>query len=237
MSSRPVSGKTLRQTRRRIRTFRDRVLGAVRKGLLDDRGSGFALLAGFGVIALVVAGFFILPRILGNRPGGGEMAVIILIGMIIGAIVLIVFLSFRRVRVRRTTAGALEAVRWDAFRRYLTDFSRLQDAPVISLDLWDRYLVYAITFGVAEEVLEQARLHAPPELEQTSSLYWFGKLRLLGWSHRERLCRAQLCSVRGLHTAFLQWGRRWLLGWWWRWRRWRRGRRLVGASAFYRFGG
>src|SRR5690606_4350242 len=78
--------------------------------------------------------------------------------------------------------GALEAARWEAFRRYLTDFSRLEEAPVISLDLWDRYLVYAIAFGVAEEVLEQARLHAPPELEQTSSIYWYGNYGYSGGS-------------------------------------------------------
>ena len=70
--------------------------------------------------------------------------------------------------------GALEAARWEAFKRYLADFSRLDDAPVISLQLWDRFLIYAITFGIAQEVLEQARLHAPPELETQSSIYWFG---------------------------------------------------------------
>lgn len=102
------------------------------------------------------------------------MALLIAVGALIGAIVLTVIVSFRRVRVKRTKKGALEAARWAAFKRYLADFSRLAEAPVISLELWDRYLVYAITFGVAEEVLEQARLHAPPELEGASSINWFG---------------------------------------------------------------
>ncbi|MDK1103311.1 MAG: DUF2207 domain-containing protein [Actinomycetota bacterium] len=125
-------------------------------------------------IILVVGSFFILPGLFGNRPGGTTMALLIAVGALIGAIVLTVIVSFRRVRVKRTKKGALEAARWAAFKRYLADFSRLAEAPVISLELWDRYLVYAITFGVAEEVLEQARLHAPPELEGASSIYWFG---------------------------------------------------------------
>ncbi len=77
-------------------------------------------------------------------------------------------------RTKRTKDGALEAERWIAFRRYLRDFSRLEEAPAISLALWEKFLVYGITLGVAEQVLEQARLHAPVELEQTSSLFWYG---------------------------------------------------------------
>ena len=47
----------------------------------------------------------------------------------------------------------------DAFRRYLTDFPRLQEAPPATLDLWERYLVYGIAFGIAERVLQGAQLH------------------------------------------------------------------------------
>ena len=35
--------------------------------------------------------------------------------------------------------------------------SRLEEAPVISLDLWDRYLVYGAALRVAEEVLDATR--------------------------------------------------------------------------------
>ena len=55
----------------------------------------------------------------------------------------------------------LEAERWDAFRRYLTDFPRLQDAPPATLELWERFLVYGIAFGIAERVLQGAQLHMP----------------------------------------------------------------------------
>ena len=75
--------------------------------------------------------------------------------------------------VRRSKPGALLDARWKAFRRYLQHFSRLAEAPAISLPLWEEYLVYGIALGVAEDVLEAARMHAPPELE-SSSLYWYG---------------------------------------------------------------
>jgi uncharacterized membrane protein len=94
--------------------------------------------------------------------------------LIVGVIGLFVLMSFRRVKVKRTPAGALEAARWSAFRDYLKDFSQLEQAPAISLALWNDYLIYGITFGVAAQVLEQARLHAPEALAETSAIYWYG---------------------------------------------------------------
>ena len=157
------------------RAFRSEVVSAVRgAGFLDERGAAAAVVVAVGLIAAGVAAFLIMNATLRGRPGGTAAVFLIVAGMGVGAVLLLVLLAFRRVRVKRSPAGAMEAERWGAFRRYLADFSNLEEAPVISLDLWDRFLVYAIVFGVASEVLERARLDAPPELERTSSIYWFG---------------------------------------------------------------
>jgi uncharacterized membrane protein len=73
---------------------------------------------------------------------------------------------------RRSPAAQQEAERWEAFRRYLTDFPRLDLAPPSSLQLWERLLVYGIAFGIADRVLEGAHLHMPEELHNASSIYW-----------------------------------------------------------------
>jgi uncharacterized membrane protein len=73
--------------------------------------------------------------------------------------------------VRRTPKGALLHARWQAFRRYLSDFSRMEESPPASLALWEQFLVYGIALGVAEQVLEAARLHAPPEIAEGGSFY------------------------------------------------------------------
>jgi uncharacterized membrane protein len=73
--------------------------------------------------------------------------------------------------VRRTPKGALLHARWNAFRSYLKDFSRMEDAPPASLALWEQYLVYGVALGVAEDVLAAARLHATPEVVEDSG--WF----------------------------------------------------------------
>ena len=73
-----------------------------------------------------------------------------------------------------------EAERWEAFRRYLTDFPRLDIAPPASLELWERLLVYGIAFGIAERVLQGAQLHMPEELHDASSIYWISPTSDLG---------------------------------------------------------
>ena len=78
----------------------------------------------------------------------------------------------RRAWRRRTRAGQEEAERWEAFRRYLSDFPRLQEAPPATLELWERYLVYGIAFGIAERVLQGAQLHMPEALATSSAIYW-----------------------------------------------------------------
>ena len=83
----------------------------------------------------------------------------------------------RRLWRRRTPEAETEAERWEAFRRYLTDFPRLDEAPPASLALWERYLVYGIAFGIADRVLQAAHLHMPEALAQASTIYWISPAR------------------------------------------------------------
>ena len=70
---------------------------------------------------------------------------------------------------RRRPALQASAEQWAAFRRYLEEFPRLADKPADTLPLWERYLVYGISFGIAERVLEAAKVQFPAIT--TSSVY------------------------------------------------------------------
>ena len=52
---------------------------------------------------------------------------------------------------------------WRAFRRFLTTFSTLDDAPALAVVIWERYLVYAVALGVADRVEKQVRALVPEE--------------------------------------------------------------------------
>ena len=69
---------------------------------------------------------------------------------------------------RRSKKGNEDFVRWKAFKKFLEDFSSFEDYPVPSLIIWEHYLVYATSFGIADKVSEQLKLKF--NLEQISSV-------------------------------------------------------------------
>jgi uncharacterized membrane protein len=120
-----------------------------------------------------------------------ERAKAVFIGITVGALVLIFFVGLGlslfiagpvgavliglavKGLSRRTPEAALEVKRWEAFRRFMTDFSAMKDAGPRLLGLWEYYLVYATALGVAERLLENLKLVAA-ELNQTiSTPRWF----------------------------------------------------------------
>ena len=64
----------------------------------------------------------------------------------------------------------------DALRRWLKDFTRLEEAVPRDVVLWNRLLVMAVVLGVADEVVKQLKMIAPELLESQalSSTYgWY----------------------------------------------------------------
>ena len=76
---------------------------------------------------------------------------------------------------RRSREAAVEFKKWQALRRYLLHFSQLHEAPPMSLVLWEHFLVYAVTLGVAKEVLKQLE-PIIPDLEKAA-----GRSFAAGW--------------------------------------------------------
>lgn len=76
---------------------------------------------------------------------------------------------------RRSREGNELYAKYRALKRYLKHFSRLSEVPPASVVLWNRYLVLAVVFGVADEVIEQLRMTLPqvaadPAFQNT---YWW----------------------------------------------------------------
>lgn len=75
---------------------------------------------------------------------------------------------------RRSKEGALQFQQWDAFRKFLLDFSNLKEAIPASMQIWEHYLVYAVTLGVASEVIKQLKI-VMPQIQDTAYMgpAWF----------------------------------------------------------------
>lgn len=66
-----------------------------------------------------------------------------------GAIPFIIFSGSKR----KLSLEAEEAyARWSAFKKFLVDYSNLEEAKTASIHIWEHYFVYAVALGVAEKV-------------------------------------------------------------------------------------
>lgn len=75
--------------------------------------------------------------------------------LLIQGVILLIFSA----RIKRCTAyGSEQRAMWHAFRNFLKDFSNMEKAVIPSIVIWEHYLVYAISLGVAKEVIKQLPL-------------------------------------------------------------------------------
>ena len=88
---------------------------------------------GLGILSLAVMGRVILGA-----------------GLIIGGILGIVMMAGLQ---RYSRQGQEDYLKWKAFRKFLTDFSAMDQHEIPSLAIWEHYLVYAVPLGVAREVI------------------------------------------------------------------------------------
>ena len=167
----------------RFESFKDEVGNEVRRRRWFVSPGLAPLVLGAGLF-LAAGALMLWVAIEGWRPVWPRWGDVVLAALgvcaIVNAVIVGVGLAKRSVwRRRRPDAEAL-AERWEAFRRYLSDFPRLQDAPPATLELWERYLVYGIAFGIAERVLQAAQLAMPAALHQASAIYWVSPTSDLG---------------------------------------------------------
>lgn len=69
--------------------------------------------------------------------------------------------------------GRLLNLKWQNFKRYLSDYSLLKQHPPKSVVLWKEYLAYAVGFGVAEATIRAMEKINPQFIEQTDTFNTF----------------------------------------------------------------
>ena len=82
------------------------------------------------------------------------------------ACIVLTFLS--PVMRRRSREAAELYARYRALYRYLRDFGRLDEKPAEAVVLWERYLVMAVVFGIADDVIRQMQVRVPQVMEDAA---------------------------------------------------------------------
>lgn len=85
--------------------------------------------------------------------GGGMLGVyfqseLFILMILLGFILLPYTFSRKRASLEKEKAIS----RWEAFKKFLIDYSNLEEAKLASIELWEHYFVYAVALGVAEKV-------------------------------------------------------------------------------------
>jgi uncharacterized membrane protein len=148
-----------------------------RRGYIDEGHLVKWLLHLLTIAALVGAG--VLAFALGSFWGAVPIGV---------AVVLLALSGLLR---KRTAAGARKLAEVNGLAHFLEDFSRLPDeSHAGDLILYERYLVYAVAFGVADQLVAALRVRFP-QLEDANSGFatWYiaGSVAGGGFSNVSRL--------------------------------------------------
>ena len=73
----------------------------------------------------------------------------------------IVHFVMRNKKNNLTDKGLEEKAKWVGLKKYMEDFSLLNEKEVPDLKLWEKYLVFATAFGIADKVLKQLKIKYP----------------------------------------------------------------------------
>lgn len=71
---------------------------------------------------------------------------------IITVLVAIIFMIYVMTFSKKTKKGIEHFAKWQAFKRFLNDFGNFSVKELPEIILWERYLVYATVFGLADKV-------------------------------------------------------------------------------------
>lgn len=89
--------------------------------------------------------------------------------MFIGLIVCCILCAIINKKINvLTEKGNNQKNEWIGLKNYMDDFSLLKEKEVPDLVLWEKYLVYATTFGISKKVIEQLKIVYPQIMDQNT---------------------------------------------------------------------
>lgn len=127
------------------------------------------------------------------------------LGFITTLIVSIILLIYSITVRRRSEYGVLQYQMWKAFKRFLLHFSQLDKAEIPSVVVWEHYLVYAISLGVAKEVIKQLKMvFTEQDFNNKGLTYMYYGYYGHGINHFDALDRATSSLTRAAESTYKQ---------------------------------
>jgi len=153
-----------------LSVYKDKVNNTVKsKKLLDTRGNSMA--KGYSTLMLLLS---ILMLMVHSNPAISHLRLFSLV--FYGALwttSFVVFMMPRDVFGRWTPEGRVFYLKWMGLKRYLEDYSLLNEKPPESIILWEEYLVYATALGIADTVRKNLNRIVPEDIWREQSRHPF----------------------------------------------------------------
>ena len=91
--------------------------------------------------------------------------------------------------------GLDEREKWKGLKKYMEDFSLLNEKEIPALELWEEYLVFATVFGIADKVIRQLKM-VYPQIEEMGGFNTSSNLYLMSHTNfNTSFCRAINSSI------------------------------------------
>ena len=78
-----------------------------------------------------------------------------------------------------TQKGVDMQEQWKGLKKYMEDFSMLDKREVPELVIWEKYLVYATAFGIADKVIKQLKIIYPNFDEVTTNMATYSYINVM----------------------------------------------------------
>jgi len=124
----------------------------------------------FGLLALIVAPAAFFSALGDPIPMAHYVQIL---SIILGIMAIISIILPQKVAGQWTSYGREYYVRWHSFKKYIEDFSLIKEDPPESVNVWNKYLVYATALGAAEGVGKAMKLSIPDDLLDENDIYSF----------------------------------------------------------------
>jgi len=149
-------------------TWQERV-SAVAKPKRKSYRSKYNTRAGIFAVVSLVANILFLMLGIGIGIGLGKFTLWIIMAALSGVILSLALVVYSASRPIMTAEGERAMQEWKGFRNMLKDVGNFPMREVGSIALWDHFLVYAVSLGVADKVMEQMQIEFPVSDIQASA--------------------------------------------------------------------
>lgn len=106
----------------------------------------------------------------------------VLIGIIPFILLSVINLILKSVELSRinvfTQEGVNESEKWKGLKKYMEEFSMLDKREIPEIEIWEKFLVYATVFGIADKVLKQLKI-VYPDIENSMNINTYSSMYLM----------------------------------------------------------